>query len=121
MSARTWVCGVMMVMTTSVGASHKVSMKVSPSIAFAPATLVIRTRVEPDADNREMDLVAESDEFYSSSTVQLDGDRAPLTSMFQLRGLPSGEYEVTASVAAVDGQRVFAHAHVQVLDVGASR
>jgi hypothetical protein len=107
---------------TSVVANGKVSMKVSPAIAFAPATLVIKTRVEPDADNREMDVVAESDEFYRSSTVPLDGDRAPVTSTFQLRGLPPGEYEVTAVVAGVNGQqRAVAHAHVTVIESGESR
>ena len=94
----------------------------SPAIAFAPATLVIKTRVEPDADNREMDVVAESDEFYRSSTVQLDGDRAPVTSTFRLHGLPPGEYDVTAVVAGVNGQqRAVVHTHVTVIESGASR
>ncbi len=122
MSARTWVFGAIVMAATSVGANGKVSMKVSPAISFAPATLVIKTRVEPDTDNREMDVVAESDEFYRSSTVPLDGDQAPPTSTFQLRGLPSGEYEVTAVVAGINGQqRAVAHAHVTVIESGASR
>ena len=121
MNARTWVCGVMVMTTASVGANDRVSMKVSPAISFAPARLVIRTRVEPDADNREIEVLADSDEFHRSSAVQLDGDRAPLTSTFEFRGLPPGEYKVTAVVAGVNGQRAFAYAQVKVLDSRDSR
>ena len=81
---------------------------------------VFPTRVEPDAKNREMSVVAESEEFYRASTVQLDGDRGPLRSTFELRGLPPGEYEVTAAVIGVDRQtRALAHTHVKVFEPGA--
>jgi hypothetical protein len=105
----------MVMTTTSIGASDKVSVKVSPTVSFAPATLVIKTRVEPDPDNREMDVVAESGEYHRSSAVQLDGDRAPLTSTFEFRSLPPGDYQITAMVIGVDRQtRALAHARVRV-------
>jgi hypothetical protein len=105
----------MVMTTTSIGANDKVSVNVSPTVSFAPATLVIKARVEPDPDNREMDVVADSGEFHRSSTVQLDGARAPLTSTFEFRSLPPGDYQVTAMVIGVDRQtRALAHARVKV-------
>ncbi len=80
-------------------------MQVSPAVSFAPADLLIRTRLEPDVDNRGMVVIAESDDFYRSSEIQLEGDRAPRTVTFEFRSLPPGEYEVTAVVIGTDGQR----------------
>ena len=98
MSVRWWIFGLAVLTTTVVGAGEPLSIRVSPAISFAPANLVIRTSIEPDAINRAMEVVADSDGFYRSSTIQLDGDRAPRTTTFEFRSLPSGEYDVTAAV-----------------------
>jgi hypothetical protein len=121
MSVRTWIF-VLIVMTSMVGgAKEPLSMRVSPAISFAPANLVIRTSVEPDASNRAMEVIADSDGFYRSSAVQLDGDRAPKTTTFEFRSLPPGTYEVTAVVIGADGQRrALARAHVNVIESGSS-
>jgi hypothetical protein len=63
---------------TSVGAAkEQVSIRVSPAVSFAPADLVIQTRIEPDVNNRAMAIVADSEEFYRSSLIPLEGDGAP--------------------------------------------
>jgi hypothetical protein len=68
-----------------------------------------------------MEVVADSDGFYRSSAIQLDGDRAPKTTTFEFRSLPSGEYDVTAVVIGADGQRrALARAHVNVIGSGSS-
>jgi len=67
----------MLTATTVAGAREPVSIRVSPEISFAPASVVIRTSVEPDAENRSIEVVAESGEFYRSSLIQLEGDHAP--------------------------------------------
>jgi hypothetical protein len=121
MSVRPWVLGLAVMTTTIVGAKEPLSIRVSPAITFAPANLVIRTSIEPDANNRAMEIVADSDGFYRSSTIQLDGDRAPKTTTFEFRSLPSGEYDVTAAVIGGDGQRrALAHAYVNVVESGSS-
>jgi hypothetical protein len=108
--------------TTVTTAKEPLAMRVSPAISFAPADLMIRARVEPDADNRAMEVVAESSDFYRSSAIQLEGDRAPRTVTFEFRSLPPGEYEVTAVVIGMDGQRRgVAHSRVNVMESGASR
>jgi hypothetical protein len=122
MSTQAWVCALAMMTTTVAGAKEPLSMKVSPAMSFAPANLVIRTRLEPDAGNRAMEVIAESDDFYRSSAIQLEGDRAPRTITFEFRSLPPGEYEVTAVVIGTDGQRrALARSAVNVMESGASR
>ena len=69
-------------------------MKVTPAAAFAPANLVVRAVVETDADNRAIAVVAESEDFYRSSEIQLDGDHAPRTNTVEFRSLPPGSYSV---------------------------
>jgi hypothetical protein len=108
--------------TTVVGAKEPLSMQVSPAMAFAPANLVIRTRLEPDANNGAIEVVAESGEFYRSSLIQLEGDRAPRTTTFEFRSVPEGQYEVTALLIGTDGQRrALARSHVNVMESGGSR
>jgi len=121
MSVRAWVFGLAPTTTTVVGAKEPFSIRVSRAVSFAPTDLVIRTRVEPDANNRAMEVVADSNGFYRSSAIQLEGDRAPKTTTFEFRSLPPGEYEVTAVVIGADGQRrALARAHVNVVESGSS-
>jgi len=83
-------------------AGERLTIKVSPSVAFAPANLVVRTTIEADTRNRAIAIVAESSEFYRASEVELDGDKAPRTTTFEFRSLPSGTYQVTATLLGAD-------------------
>jgi predicted phage tail protein len=116
MNPRYVVVGMMLTATTVTGAKEPVSIRVSPEISFAPANVVIRTSVEPATENRSIEVIAESGEFYRSSTIQLEGDRAPKTTMLEFRALPPGNYDVSASVIGSGGQRrAVAHMQVKVL------
>ena len=122
MSTQAWICALAMVTTAAAGAKENLSMRVSPTISFAPANLVIQTRLEPDAANRGIEVIAESGDFYRSSEIQLEGDRAPRTVRFEFRSLPAGEYQVRAAVLGTDGQRrALARSRVNVMETGASR
>ena len=102
------------------GAGEPISMKVSPAVAFAPANLVVRATIEADADNRAVEIVAESADFYRSSQIQLEGDKAPRTNRFEFRSLPPGTYEVRARLIGADGQpRGNARQQVNVIANGA--
>jgi hypothetical protein len=105
MKARCLILGMMVAATAAAGANQPLVIKVSPAISFAPANLIIRTSVDPDADNRSLEVVADGPDFYRSSTVTLDGDHAPKTTQFEFRSLPPGEYEVRVVVTGADGRR----------------
>jgi hypothetical protein len=105
-----------------VAAKEPLSIRVSPAMSFAPANLIVKSSIEPDASNRAVEIVVDGDQFYRSSLVQLDGEQAPRTSIFEFRGLPSGEYDVKAALIGADGRaRAVARAQANIVESGASR
>jgi hypothetical protein len=81
------------------------TIRVSPRVMLAPGFLTIQTTIEANADNRAMEVVADSPAFFRSSWVTLDGDRAPRVNEFVFKGLPAGRYEVTVRLMGPGGQR----------------
>jgi hypothetical protein len=122
MKAHMILCGILILTTGPLGADQRLTLKVSPAVAFAPANLIVRTMVEADERNRAIAIVAESPDFYRASEVQLDGDQAPRTTTFELRSLPSGTYRITATL--LDAQKkplTNVHTEMNVLANGGGR
>jgi len=91
-------------------ASEPLAIAVSPVLSVAPANVVIRVSIAPDAANRSLVVVTESDRYYRRSRVQLDGQEAPRMIPMELRRLPGGEYEVRATLIDGSGHpRALAH------------
>jgi hypothetical protein len=119
MKVRYLLAGLLIVTAGQLGANERLTLRVSPSVAFAPANLVVRTMIVADKDNRAIEIVAESPNFYRSSEMQLDGERAPHTTTFEFRSLPSGTYEVRATLKGSGGhQLAYAEHKVNVVDTG---
>jgi hypothetical protein len=86
-------------------ASEALTMRVSPAVSLAPAYLTVQTMVKSDADNRTLEITAESSEFFRSSEIQLDGQYAPRVSVFEFRALPAGLYRVRGILRGAHGER----------------
>jgi hypothetical protein len=122
MKVQAFVCGFLLLMAAPLGAGERLLLKVSPTVSFAPANLVVRTTIEADPANRSLAIVAESGDFYRSSQVQLDGDHAPRISTFEFRSLPPGVYTVRALLFDADGAaRAQVGSQIHVVDSGAAR
>ena len=105
--------------TLPLGAGERITMKVSPAVAFAPANLIVRAMILADADNRAVEVIAESQDFYRSSMIQLEGEKAARTNMFEFRSLPPGTYEVRANLFGTNGeQRATIHQQMKVIASG---
>jgi len=106
MKVRYLLGGVLALLTVPfvAGAGDRLTMRVSPTVAFAPAYLVVQTQVEANAKNRSIEIIAESGDFYRSSEIQLDGEKAPRTTRFEFRGLPGGQYTVAAVLKGADAE-----------------
>jgi len=121
MKMRACLFGILIVTATlRAGAGEKLTLRVTPAVAFAPANLIVRAMIEADVENRSVLIVAESNDFYRSSEVQLDGNRAPRTNTFEFRSLPPGTYEVKATLMNSSGQtRASVRQEVNVIASGA--
>jgi hypothetical protein len=110
------------VSSVTVGAGEKFTMKASPEISFAPALLTVRTVIEPDPDNRALEIVIDSEDFYRSSLIQLEGDQAPRTSVVQFRSVPGGSYMISARLLGQGGEsRAILRRVVDVIANGGDR
>jgi hypothetical protein len=109
-----------LIATLPLGAGERMTIKVSPVVAFAPANLIVRTMIVADGENRAVEIVAESRDFYRSSTVQLDGENSARTTSFEFRSLPPGTYEVRANLLGTRGeQRATVRQQINVMASGA--
>lgn len=101
--------------TLSTNAIEPLAIAVSPRLSIAPANVVIRVRIAPDAANRTLEVITESSTYYRRSRVQLDGHEAPRMIPMELRNLPGGDYEVRATLIDSAGRpRALAHRLVVV-------
>lgn len=91
------------------------SLQVSPAMAAAPAFISVRAMIEASDDNRALEVVAQSSEFFRSSRIELDGRAAPPLSVFQYSNLPPGLYEVSAFLIGTSGQRAAVSKIVKVM------
>jgi hypothetical protein len=113
--------GILMLTTTPpLSGDERITLKISPVVAFAPADLIIRALIVADADNRAVQIVAESRDYYRSSEIQLEGEKAPRTNMFEFRSLPPGTYEVRANLIGANRQsRGMIRKQLSVMSTGA--
>jgi hypothetical protein len=81
----------------------------------APAFVSVRATVEASDDNRALEIVAQSPEFYRSSRVDLPGRFAPRLAVFEYSSLPSGLYDVTAVLLGSGGKRATASRLIRVV------
>ena len=120
MKVGAWLTFLVILTAAGVGANDRLAIRVSPAVAFAPATLRVQTTIEADAANRSIEIIAESEEFYRSSEMQLDGDAAPRTTYFQFRSLPTGQYSVRAILRGQGGREIAAvERKVNIVEGGA--
>ncbi len=92
------------------GAVERLRMRVSPMKGLVPATLVIDAVAERDPANRALQIPVESEEYYRSSLVQLEGDEAPRTTTIRYDNVPGGTYEVRVVLLGSNGQQLAAAA-----------
>jgi len=71
---------------------------------MAPATLVITTMTEPDAANRVLQIQAESQSYYRSSLMEVDGEKAAASRTVRYDGVPGGMYEIRATLFGPAGR-----------------
>jgi hypothetical protein len=79
-------------------------VRVSPTLAHAPADLFIYVSVARRPENRLLRVTAESEDFFRSSDTQLDGQYSARVTMVRFRELPPGGYEIKAELIVSSGR-----------------
>ena len=101
-------------------AGEPLVMRLTPAVALEPAQLTIRASIEADSDNRALEIVAESTDFYRSSEISLDGESAPRLNVFEFKNLPTGTYYVTGVLIGSRGHRAVVSRVFRVEPAGGS-
>ena len=96
--------GVLMLSVLPASGGEQLTMAVSPAQSFAPSHLRVRVRLERHAENRRLAVVVDSENFYRSSEIQLEGEQAPKVMMIEFRGVPGGSYQVSTVVLDQSGR-----------------
>lgn len=97
------------VMTSAVdGGEPLLRMRVSPLVSVAPGYVSISVSYEPAAENRRLQVTAESGDFYRSSEVQIEGAKGAPLGTFEFRNLPAGTYQLTGVLVGASGPRATA-------------
>lgn len=93
-----------------------IELNVSPRIAFAPASLTIQVRVHASPEDRWINVVTDSGEFYRRSDFTIEPDRT----LYRIdwRALPAGDYDVIAVIGHGDTVTGRDRQSVQITAVG---
>jgi hypothetical protein len=111
-----WMYGCLVLGAAHVAGDDQLKMTVSPIQSFAPSVLRVHVRIEPSMDNRSLEVIADSDEFYRSSEIPLDGDQAPATINLEFPRLPEGNYRVVGILKDSTGHdRSIARERVRII------
>ncbi len=120
---RIWLPAVFLVLASTpagIGAGDALKLTVYPSFSFAPSNVRVHVRVEPSAENRALEIAADSGDFYRSSLMPLDGDKAPRMITIEFRSLPGGDYDIRGSVFDATGhERACVYGQATVMSTGA--
>jgi hypothetical protein len=115
------VLAMSMVGGPSLGAEPTLDLHVSPAMSTAPATVRIRITVPPDAGNRALAIMADSDVYSRSSQVALEGENSPRNIFLEYRNLPAGTYQVRGVLMNAQGKQVaVAQSNLTIVGMGAN-
>lgn len=96
----------MILLTASASAGERVKVHVSLGAGFGPTEVFVQTSVEPSDANAALVVAIESDDFFRSSTIELDQDRAPRVNCFRFPQTPKGLYAVSVIVLDHSGSEL---------------
>ena len=102
------------------GAPEDMVVTISPKVTRKPGALLLRVKVQPNADNRALVVETDSEDYYRSSEYAVDGEDSERTRHITIENLPEGEYVVTVRlVDSSEKTRATIRERIVVLDAGA--
>ena len=74
-------------------------------IVPAPGYMRSVIRVTPSTENRALRVEIDSDDYFRSTEIQLDGASAPMSHFIDWKQMPPGMYAITATLIGSEGTR----------------
>jgi hypothetical protein len=104
--------------TEKIDKPDELSLRLTPRFVSAPGYLRSLIRVAPNADNRVLRVEIDSEGYYRSSDIALDGASAPMSHFMDWKAVPAGKYDLIVSVLGPSGDaRTVRRLNFQVLGV----
>jgi hypothetical protein len=103
---------------TTVKQGDPLTLQITPRFSNAPAMVRSRVHVVPNTENRVLRLSVDSERYYRSSDIYLDGDLAAESHWLDWKSLPAGRYEFVATVLGPSGPRIQRRMTFEVLGLG---
>ena len=96
-------------------ADDPIALSVRPAVAKYPGSAELKVLVSRNERNRSLQWEIEGGTFYRSSSIQLNGESAPRSHTFRVRGLPGGDFEVRAIVRRSDDSTAVVSSRIKVV------
>jgi hypothetical protein len=112
------ICAVVALSAVPSRADNRLRIEVSPHVSTAPATVRVRAIVEPNAQNRALQVSADSGDFFRSSYLPLAGIDAATVTETTIKNLPGGTYEIAVILVDSQGHDIVERATVMVASYG---
>ena len=98
-------------------AASALRMHVTPRSGPSPALIRIQLIVEPANDNRALRLTIESDAYYRSSAIELQGSSSQRVHVIEFRSVPAGVHEVRGAIVDDRGSvRATAYEYIRIFE-----
>jgi len=98
-------------------AASALRMLVTPRSGPSPALIRIQLIVEPASDNRALRLTIESDAYYRSSAIELQGSSSQRVHVIEFRSVPAGVHEVRGAIVDDRGSvRATAYEYIRIFE-----
>jgi len=92
-----------------------VTLRMTPRFVAAPGYLRSLIRVAPNAENRLLRVEIDSESYYRSSEIELEGASAPMSHFLDWKAVPAGKYDLIVTVMGPSGPRALRRLGFQVL------
>ena len=83
----------------------KLEMRLSGSVALAPAVLRSTVFVEQHPDNRMLRVSIDGENYFGSSDIPLEGADSRRSHQLTWKDLPAGEYQISTELFGATGPR----------------